>query len=58
MQGNILKDLLFKSYELGVNAKFTPIKREEYDAWVSRQGKESFVITLSDKNRSLINSRK
>ena len=46
MQGNILKDLLFKSYELGVNAKFTPIKREEYDAWVSRQGKESFVITL------------
>lgn len=46
MQGNILKDLLFKSYELGVNAKFTPIKREEYDDWVSRQGKESFVITL------------
>ena len=46
MQGNILKDLLFKSYELGVNAKFTPIKREEYDGWVSRQGKESFVITL------------
>jgi phosphoserine phosphatase len=31
---------------LGVNAKFTPIKREEYDAWVSRQGKESFVITV------------
>lgn len=46
MQGNILKDLLFRSYELGVNAKFTPIKREDYDAWVSRQGKESFVITL------------
>ena len=46
MQGNILKDLLFTSYELGVNAKFTPIKREEYDNWVSRQGKESFVITL------------
>ena len=31
MQGNILKDLLFTSYELGVNAKFTPIKREEYE---------------------------
>lgn len=44
--GNILKDLLFKSYELGVNAKFTPIEREDYDAWVSRQGKESFIITL------------
>lgn len=46
MQGNILKDLLFKSYELGVKAKFKPIVREEYDDWVSRQGKESFVITL------------
>ena len=40
MQGNILKDLLFKSYELGVQAKFTPIEREDYDQWVSRQGKE------------------
>lgn len=45
-QGNILKDLLFTSYELGVNAKFTPIERDQYDTWVSRQGKESFVITL------------
>ena len=46
MQGNILKDLLFKSYELGVKAKFTPIEREDYDQWVSRQGKESYVITV------------
>ena len=46
MQGNILKDLLFKSYELGVQAKSTPIEREDYDQWVSRQGKESYVITV------------
>jgi hypothetical protein len=31
MQGNILKDLLFKSYELGVKQIY-PIKREDYDA--------------------------
>lgn len=45
-QGHILKDLLFKAYELGVHAKFTPIEREQYDAWVGRQGKDCFIITL------------
>ena len=46
MQGNILKDLLLNHNELGVQAKFTPIEREDYDQWVSRQGKESYVITV------------
>lgn len=45
-QGHILKDLLFKAYELGVHAKFTPIERSQYDAWVGRQGKDCFIITL------------
>jgi hypothetical protein len=26
---------------LGVNAKFTPIKREEYDAWVKDKEKKA-----------------
>lgn len=42
----ILKDLLFKSYELGLNAKFTPISEERYDEWVSHQGKDRFIVTL------------
>jgi len=42
----ILKDLLFRSYELGLNIKFTPITEKKYDEWVSHQGKERFIVTL------------
>ena len=35
----ILKDLLFRSYELGMNAKFTPISLEHYEDWVQVAGK-------------------
>jgi len=42
----ILKDLLFRSYELGLNIKFTPITEKKYNEWVSHQGKERFIVTL------------
>ena len=42
----VLKDLLFKSHELGINAKFTPVSIEEYEEWVSSQGKNRYIITL------------
>ncbi len=42
----ILKDLLFKGYEIGLNIKFTPINEEQYINWVERQGKERYIITL------------
>ncbi len=42
----ILKDILFKAYELGVNAKFTPIPASRYDEWVTHQGKDRFIVTL------------
>ncbi len=42
----ILKDLLFKAYELGLNVKFTPIPENKYQEWVSHQGKERYIITL------------
>jgi phosphoserine phosphatase len=42
----ILKDLLFKAYELGLNVKFTPIPEKRYEEWVSHQGKERYIITL------------
>ncbi|WP_010665175.1 phosphoserine phosphatase SerB [Marinilabilia salmonicolor] len=42
----ILKDLLFKAYEIGLNVKFTPITEEQYIDWVGRQGKERYIITL------------
>lgn len=44
--GNILKELLFKSYELDVNIRFTPITEEEYGEWVGMQGKNRFIITI------------
>jgi len=42
----VLKDLLFKAYELGITAKFTPISLEDYEDWVSMQGKDRYIITI------------
>ncbi len=42
----ILKDLLFKAYEVGLNVKFTPIPEKKYNEWVINQGKERFIVTL------------
>ncbi|MBC2845194.1 phosphoserine phosphatase SerB [Winogradskyella flava] len=42
----VLKDLLFKAYELGITAKFTPISLDNYEHWVSMQGKDRYIITI------------
>ena len=44
--GEIMKDLLFKAYEMGVNVRFTPITAERYSNWVGQQGKNRYIITL------------
>ena len=44
--GDILKELLFKSYELDVNIRFNPITEEEYTKWVNMQGKNRYIITI------------
>ena len=44
--GDILKELLFKSYELDVNIRFTPITEQEYSKWVGMQGKNRYIITI------------
>lgn len=44
--GDILKDLLFKAYELDTTIRFTPITNERYSNWVKMQGKNRFIITL------------
>ena len=44
--GDILKDLLFKAYELDVNIKFSPIAESEYNSWVGLQGKNRYIITI------------
>ncbi len=43
---SILKDLLFKAYEIGMNVKFKPIEHGSYEEWVGQQGKERNIVTL------------
>lgn len=44
--GLIMKELLFKASELGVQIRFTPVSEEDYNRWVSRQGENRFIITM------------
>ena len=44
--GFIMKDLLFKASELGVQVRFSPIDPVHYEEWVARQGKNRYIITL------------
>ena len=44
--GFIMKDLLFKASELGVQVRFSPIDTVQYEEWVARQGKNRYIITL------------
>lgn len=50
--GEILKELLFKSYELGIKIRFSPISVEEYANWVGRQGKNRYIITILGRKLS------
>lgn len=44
--GNIMKELLFKASDLGINIRFYPISDEEYETWVNLQGKNRYILTL------------
>ena len=44
--GQVMKELLFKATELGVNITFTPIDDEEYESWVEQQGKNRYILTI------------
>ena len=50
----ILKDLLFKSYELNVQIKFTPVSEDDYNEWVDHQGKKRFIITLISRQTTAL----
>lgn len=45
VSGNMMKDLLFKATELNVQIRFSPISVADYNEWVSRQGKNRWIIT-------------
>ena len=44
--GFIMKDLLFKASELGVQIGFKAISPDDYAQWVGRQGKNRYIVTL------------
>jgi len=44
--GQVMKELLFKATELGVNIGFSPITDDEYEDWVSHQGKNRYILTV------------
>ena len=50
--GNIMKELLFKASDLGVNIRFYPVPVEEYEEWVSMQGKDRYILTLLGRKLS------
>ena len=50
--GQVMKELLFKATELGVNIGFAPITDDEYEAWVGRQGKHRYILTVIGRTLS------
>ena len=44
--GQVMKELLFKATALGVHIGFEPVTDEEYEAWVNRQGKNRYILTI------------
>jgi phosphoserine phosphatase len=54
----ILKELLFKAYELGINVKFTPIPIDDYEEWVHQQGKDRYIVTLLSRKLKAVHLAK
>ncbi|WP_321517259.1 phosphoserine phosphatase SerB [uncultured Bacteroides sp.] len=50
--GSIMKELLFKASSLGITIRFYPISVEEYETWVSMQGKNRYILTLLGRKLS------
>ncbi len=42
----VLKDILFKGYELDQQVRFTPVSEADYQQWVGNQGKKRHIVTL------------
>lgn len=53
--GQVMKELLFKATELGVNIGFSPITDDEYEAWVAQQGKNRYILTVIGRTLSAHN---
>lgn len=43
---SVLKDLLFTAHHGDLRLRVTPVDDDQYDAWVKRQGKPRYILTL------------
>lgn len=43
---SILKDILFRTHEMGMQVRFSPVSPDSYEQWVSGQGKQRHIVTL------------
>ena len=50
--GQVMKELLFKASELSVNIGFAPVSDDEYEAWVERQGRNRYILTIIGRQLS------
>ncbi len=50
--GDVMKELLFKTSELGVNIGFAPITGDNYEDWVNQQGKNRYILTVIGRSLS------
>lgn len=46
----VLKDLLMKSYELGLNIRFMPMTRDEYTQWANSRNIRRNIVTVLSRN--------
>ncbi len=42
----VVKDILYRVHELGMQVRFQPIDEDSYSEWVSHQGKARHIVTL------------
>lgn len=52
LSGQVMKELLFKTTELGVTIGFEPITDDDYEAWAGRQGKNRYILTVIGRSLS------
>ena len=51
---SILKDLLFKAHQLGIQIRFSAINGERYEGWASQSGEQRRIITLLGRQLTAI----
>lgn len=52
VSGQVMRELLFKAGDLNVNISFKLISDDDYEAWVDRQGKHRYILTLIGRELS------